>query len=83
MSIAEAIYWIYKVVTCDWNYGYLQYVHNFLAQILTIDNLHIKNLNFVVIFSHKVARAPPDSIYDYCHDGIDHLHVIQLAQFRK
>ena len=28
----------------------VQYVHNFLAQTLTIDNLYIKNLNFVVIF---------------------------------
>ena len=28
----------------------LQGVANFLAQILTIDNLYIKSLNFVVIF---------------------------------
>ena len=57
----------------------IQDVHNFLAQTLTIDNLYIKNLNFVVIFLTQVARVPPDSIYDYCHDGIDHLHFIQLA----
>ena len=25
------------------------------------------------------ARGPPDIIYDSCHDGIEHLHVIQLA----
>ena len=56
----------------------LQYVANFLAQTLMLDNLYIENLNFVVIFEHKVTRVPPDYIYDSCHDGIDHLHVIQL-----
>ena len=58
------------------NHG-VQYVANFLAQTLTLDNLYIKNLNFVVIFFHKVARVPPDNIYDSCHDGIDHLLIIQ------
>ena len=42
---------VVELMTClFFHFGPLQYVHNFLAQTLTIDNLYIKNLNFVVIF---------------------------------